>query len=52
MRGKIGSRPVKTDGGQAFTGFTDTDGLWVVALECSKCYLPAPIAVAVLNPTN
>ena len=43
---------VKTDGGQAFAGFTETDGLWVVALECSKCYLPAPIAVAVVNPTN
>jgi hypothetical protein len=41
-----------TDSGQAFTGFTDTDGLWVVALECSKCYLPAPIAVAILNPTS
>jgi hypothetical protein len=43
---------VKTDSGQAFTGFTATDGLWVVALQCSKCYLPAPVAVAILNPTN
>jgi hypothetical protein len=43
---------VKTDSGQAFTGFSETDGLWVIALECSKCYLPAPIAVAILNPTN
>jgi hypothetical protein len=43
---------VKTEGGQAFTGFTSTDGLWVVALECSKCYLPAPIAAVILNPTS
>lgn len=43
---------VKTDSGQAFAGFTETDGLWIVALECSKCYLPAPIAAVILNPTN
>jgi hypothetical protein len=43
---------VKTDNGQAFGGFGDTNGLWVVALQCSKCYLPAPVAVAILNPTN
>jgi len=43
---------VKTDSGQVFAGFTETNGLWVIALECSKCYLPAPIAVAILNPTN
>ena len=43
---------VKTDSGQAFAGFSDTDGLWVIALECSKCYLPAPLAVAILNPTS
>jgi hypothetical protein len=43
---------VKTDSGQPFAGFSDTDGLWVIALECGKCYLPAPIAVAVLNPTS
>ena len=42
----------KTDGGQAFSGFDETDGLWVFALECSKCYLPAPVAVTVLNPKN
>jgi hypothetical protein len=42
----------KTDKGEAFTGFNTTDGLWVVALQCSKCYLPAPVAVAILNPTS
>jgi hypothetical protein len=42
----------KTDQGEAFTGFNTTDGLWVVALQCSKCYLPAPVAVAILNPTS
>jgi hypothetical protein len=42
----------KTDSGQAFGGFNQTDGLWVFALECSKCYLPAPVAVTILNPTN
>jgi hypothetical protein len=42
----------QTDSAQAFTGFSPTNGLWVVALECSKkCYLPAPVAVAILNPT-
>jgi hypothetical protein len=43
---------VKTDGGETFTGFTDTAGLWVIALECGKCYLPAPVAAAILNPTS
>jgi len=43
----------KTDSGQAFSGFDQADaGLWVFALECSKCYLPAPVAVTVLNPKN
>jgi hypothetical protein len=40
----------KTDGGQAFAGFSDTGGLWIVALECSKCQLPAPVAAVILNP--
>jgi hypothetical protein len=41
----------QTDSGQAFTGFTDASGLWIVALECSKCQFPAPVAVVILNLT-
>lgn len=37
--------------GKAFAGFTSTDGVWAVALMCSTCQLPAPIALSVLNPT-
>ncbi|MBN2577127.1 MAG: hypothetical protein JXP73_21370 [Deltaproteobacteria bacterium] len=40
----------KTKDGQAFSGFDQTDGLWLVAIECSECYLPAPVAVVGLNP--
>lgn len=42
----------QTDAGQAFSGFGQTtDGIWAVALQCSGCYLPSPIAVVILNPS-
>jgi hypothetical protein len=37
--------------GKTFSGFTPTDGVWALALECSTCYVPAPIVVAILNPS-
>lgn len=37
--------------GEAFAGFTKTDGVWAIALRCSTCQVPAPIAVAILNPS-
>jgi hypothetical protein len=40
----------QTTAGQAFSGFSQTNGVWAVALQCSKCYLPSPIAVVILNP--
>jgi hypothetical protein len=41
----------QTTAGQAFSGFSQTNGVWVVALQCSTCYLPSPIAVVILNPS-
>ncbi len=38
-----------TDG--KFAGFTRTNGVWAVALRCSTCSVPAPIAVAILSPS-
>ncbi len=41
----------KSASGEAFPGFNQTSGVWAVALMCSSCKVPAPIAVAILNPT-
>lgn len=39
------------DDGTAFAGFTTmTGGFWGVAIMCSKCQIPAPVSVSVLNP--
>jgi hypothetical protein len=40
-----------TSTGQPFTGFTAGTGFWAIGLRCSTCQLPAPIAVAIVNPT-
>jgi hypothetical protein len=40
----------KTADGTAFAGFTPTTGFWAVALTCTKCQVPAPVAVAIVNP--
>jgi hypothetical protein len=40
----------KTDGGEAFSGFSPTDGAWAAALLCGNCSVPAPIAFTVLQP--
>jgi hypothetical protein len=44
----------KTSDGRAFSGFAPpdgADGFWAVGLLCGSCQIPAPIAVAILNPT-
>jgi hypothetical protein len=40
----------KTAGGQAFSGFTPTDGVWAMALLNSRSSVPAPIAFTILTP--
>jgi hypothetical protein len=40
----------KIDGGEAFGGFSARNGVWAVGLMCSQCKVPAPVAVAILNP--
>jgi hypothetical protein len=40
----------KTDG--PFKGFDSTDGVWALALRCSGCSAPAPLIVAILEPTS
>ncbi len=39
----------KTDAGVAFPGFTGT-GTYAVALLCSTCQVPAPVALSILQP--
>jgi hypothetical protein len=39
-----------TDSGTAFAGFTPATGTWAIGLTCSKCQVPAPVAVVILNP--
>jgi len=34
-----------------FSGFTKTNGIWAVALRCTTCQVPTPIAVVILNPS-
>lgn len=38
-------------GTEAFTGFSG-EGLWLLALRCSRCYNPAPLFFTVLDPTG
>ena len=33
-----------------FPGFTQTDGVWAVAVLCSKCQVPAPILLSIVTP--
>ncbi len=39
-----------TADGQAFAGFTPSTGTWAIGILCSKCQVPAPAAVVILNP--
>ena len=36
--------------GATFPGFTQTDGVWAVAVLCSKCQVPAPILLSIVTP--
>jgi hypothetical protein len=39
--------------GATFPGFSSTaPGVWLLALTCSNCQNPAPVVLAVLNPTG
>ena len=43
---------VEKNEGTAFPGFdVSTPGLWIVGLMCSTCQSPAPLVLAVLQPT-
>lgn len=45
----LASATSSTDG--KFAGFSKTNGIWAVALRCTRCQVPTPIAVVVLNPS-
>jgi hypothetical protein len=38
--------------GDRFSGFTSTDGVWLLGLMCSGCQSPAPVVLAVLDPQS
>jgi len=40
----------KDETGAAFSGFDRTGGVWAVALLCSSCQVPAPVALSILTP--
>jgi hypothetical protein len=52
----VGARDIdlstlKVDGtGAAFSGFTQTDGVWAIGVTCSQCQVPAPILLSILTP--
>ncbi len=33
-----------------FPGFNQTDGVWAIAVTCSKCQVPAPVLMTILEP--
>ena len=37
-------------GTETFPGFTRTDGTWLAAVRCSRCQLPAPVVLSILQP--
>ncbi len=48
------SQLVNRDDGSAFSGFdgSEADGTWLVALRCAHCANPAPLYLAVLEPST
>jgi hypothetical protein len=40
----------KTISGTPFSGFSQTDGTWALALRCSACSVPAPVGFTILQP--
>jgi hypothetical protein len=51
-----GARDVKlgdaklSGGTTPFPGFAQTDGVWAIAVTCSKCQVPAPVLMTILVP--
>jgi hypothetical protein len=41
---------VERGSGALFPGFARTDGIWMLALLCSTCQNPAPVALTILDP--
>jgi hypothetical protein len=48
------SQAVDRKTGASFSGFAShtTDGVWLLALTCSTCQNPAPVVLAVLDPSE
>ena len=52
----VGARDVKLGdakvrgGTTPFPGFAQTDGVWAIAVTCSKCQVPAPVLMTILVP--
>jgi hypothetical protein len=38
--------------GELFPGFLRTDGVWAVGLRCTTCQNPAPLVLAILDPSG
>src|SRR5436190_1654233 len=36
-------------GTDSFPGFTQTDGVWAIAVRCTSCQIPAPIVMTILQ---
>ena len=37
-------------GSASFPGFTQTDGVYAMAVQCGKCQVPAPVLLTILQP--
>jgi hypothetical protein len=46
---KLGDAKVR-GGTTPFPGFAQTDGVWAIAVTCSKCQVPAPVLMTILLP--
>jgi hypothetical protein len=46
---KLGDAKVR-GGTTPFPGFTQTDGVYAMAVLCSKCQVPAPVMLSILQP--
>jgi hypothetical protein len=46
---KLGDAKVR-GGTTPFPGFGQTDGVWAIAVTCSKCQVPAPVLMTILVP--
>ena len=46
---KLGDAKVRS-GTTPFPGFAQTDGVWAMAVTCSKCQVPAPVMMTILQP--